>query len=179
MPGEAQPDAGRDAAGPVVIRRAVAADAEAIHAMIRALGALLGLAQKVTGTVEDIRRHGFGPSPAFEALIAECGGRPVGLCLFFASFSSWRAAPGLYVQDLYVADAARGTGLGRRLLAAAAAIGRARGATYLRLSVEADNVAAQRFYARAGLAWSTTERIFVIDGAAFEALGRAGTQDGD
>jgi len=97
-------------------------------------------------------------------------GGPVGVCLWFPAFSTFRGEPGLYVQDLYVAPSERGTGLGRRLLAAAAADGRAQGATHLRLSVESGNDGAQRFYAASGLRWQDTERIFLADGRAFDTL---------
>ncbi len=85
---------------------------------------------KVASRVEDIRDRGFGADPAFEALIAERDGAPVGLCLFFESFSTWDGRRGVYVQDIYVSEAARGLGLGRRLLAEAAAVSRARGGSY-------------------------------------------------
>ena len=152
------------------IRRATEADAAAIHAMVVELAASIGMADQVTSRVEDIRHHGFGADPAFEALIAESDGAPVGLCLFFESFSTWDGRRGVYVQDMYVAETARGLGLGRRLLAEAAAISRARGGSYLRLSVEADNDSAQAFYQRVGLAWSDRERIYQVRGDDFAAL---------
>ena len=155
----------------ITIRLAVAGDADAIHAMIVGIGAAQGEAHKITSTPDDIRRHGFGPNPMFEALIAQVEGRSVGLCLFFPSFSTWRGRPGAYVQDLFVDGSQRGTGLGRRLLARTAGIVAARGGAYLRLSVEAGNVAAQGFYARIGLHHSAAERIHQIDGAAFLSLG--------
>lgn len=153
------------------IRLATVDDAAAIHAMILGIGAAQGQAHKIASTVEDIRRHGFGAQPAFQALIAEAGGRPVGLSLFFPSFSTWRGKPGAYVQDLFVDPSERGTGLGRRLLAQTTALVRARGGVYLRLSVDAENVAAQGFYARVGLRHRDDEMIHQIDGEAFAALG--------
>jgi ribosomal protein S18 acetylase RimI-like enzyme len=152
------------------IRRATEADAAAIHAMVVALAASIGMADQVSSRVEDIRDQGFGADSAFEALIAERDGVPLGLCLFFESFSTWDGCRGVYVQDMYVAEAARGLGLGRRLLAEAAAISRARGGSYLRLSVEADNDKAQTFYARVGLIWSQSERIYQARGDDFAAL---------
>jgi ribosomal protein S18 acetylase RimI-like enzyme len=146
------------------IRRASEADAGIIHALVVELAAGIGKTEKVVSSVADIRDRGFGPDPAFEALIAERAGAPVGLCLFFESFSTWDG------RDIYVAEAARGRGLGRRLLAEAAAISRARGGSYLRLSVEADNDTAQAFYRRVGLTWSTAERIYQVRGEDFAAL---------
>ena len=127
---------------------------------------------KVASSVADIRDQGFGADPAFEALIAEQDGAAVGLCLFFESFSSWDGRRGVYVQDIYISETARGLGLGRRLLAEAAAISRARGGSYLRLSAEAENDQAQVFYKRVGLAWSKNERIYQVRGDDFVALAR-------
>jgi len=152
------------------IRRANEADAATIHAFVVELARALGLTDMVASSVADIRDKGFGPDPAFEALIAELAGRAVGLCLFFESFSTWDGRRGLYVQDIFVAEAARGLGLGRRLLAEAAAISRARGGSYLRLSVGVENDGAQAFYARAGLSWSKTERIYQARGEDFAVL---------
>ncbi len=154
------------------IRRAVEADAGAIHALVIELAAAIGMTDKVASRVEDIRDQGFGADPAFEALIAERDGAAVGLCLFFESFSTWDGRRGVYVQDIYVSEAARGLGLGlgRRWLAEAAAISRARGGSYLRLSVEAENDRAQTFYQRIGLAWSRSERIYQARGKDFAAL---------
>lgn len=153
------------------LRPAVAADADAIHAALLDLARDIGLEGKVSSTVDDIRRHGFGPDPAFEAILAEVDGSVVGLCLFFRSFSTWKGRPGTYVQDLYVAEAHRGAGLARRLLGAVAVLTRARGGTYLRLSVDAGNASAQRFYSNIGFEWSARERIHTLGGPAFEALG--------
>lgn len=159
------------------IRVATAADAPAMHAMLLAIAATTGEADKITSTAADLARHGFGAAPAFGALIAEADGAAVGLCLYFMTFSSWRGRLGLYVQDLYVAPSERGGGLGRRLLAAAAAAGARRGATHLRLSVDAANPAAEAFYRRVGFTAAEHERIQVLDGARFAAL--AGAEDGD
>jgi GNAT superfamily N-acetyltransferase len=159
------------------IRAAVAADAVAIHTMLLAIAATTGEADKIAGTPHDLARHGFGAAPAFRALIAEAAGRPVGLCLFFTTFSSWRGRLGLYVQDLYVDPSVRGGGLGRRLLAAAAAEGARHGATHLRLSVDAGNAAAEAFYRRVGFEAAGHERIQVLDGAAFAALADGGNAD--
>ncbi len=157
-------------AGLATFGRAVEADAGIFHALVVELAAAIGMSGKVASSIEDIREQGFGADPAFEALIAERDGVAVGLCLFFESFSSWDGRRGVYVQDIYVAEAARGLGLGRRLLAEAAAISRARGGSYLRLSVAAENDQAQAFYQRIGLAWSATERIYQVRGDDFTAL---------
>ena len=64
----------------------------------------------------------------------------------------------------------RSAGVGVALLRRTAAHVRAGGGAYLRLSVDAKNTLAQRFYERLGLAWSEEERIHAAYGDAFEAL---------
>lgn len=155
-----------------LIRAAVSSDAEAIHAALLGIAEAVGETGGVRSTADDIRRHGFGDDPAFEALVAEADGVVVGLCLFFRSFSTWTGRPGAYVQDLHVAPAMRGRGVGEALLRRLAAIARGRGWAYVRLSVDAGNLAAQAFYQRVGMSWSPKERIFTAAGEAFEALAR-------
>ncbi|MBN9054075.1 MAG: GNAT family N-acetyltransferase [Rhizobiales bacterium] len=156
------------------IRPAAKDDAAAIHAALKALAAGMGAEGKFVSTVDDVRRHGFGAAAAFEVLIAEAGGAFSGLCLTFPSFSTWMGAPGIYVQDLFVADAFRGRRIGERLLQAAARRGRASGARYLRLSVDVENVRAQAFYERLGIRHSRDEQIHMIKGAAFDAFAGEG-----
>lgn len=154
----------------ITVRRAERQDAAAIHALVVELARARDALHKVRSSVADLERDGFGETPAFEALLAELDGEAVGLCLYFASYSTWRGTSGIYVQDLIVADAARGLGVGRRLLAETAAIARARGGSYLRLSVDDDNARARAFYRRSGFRHSETEMIQVLDESDFAAL---------
>ena len=154
----------------VRIRPAAPADADAILDLLADLARTIGEAEQRRSTADDIRRYGFGETPRFEVLIAETGGTPVGLVLFFYNFSTWRGRLGVYVQDLHVVEPFRGTGLGRRLLASAAERGRATGCTHLRLSVNPGNEAAQAFYRRMGLEARNDETIFQVSDAAFDRL---------
>lgn len=152
----------------LVIRPATEKDADAIHAMIVALARDTGKSKLVTSTADDIRRDGFGARPAFQALIACRGERPVGLALHFAEYSTWRGRRGVYLQDLYVAPEARGAGVGARLIAALAVEAATRGAVYMRLAVDAENHQAARFYERLGFVEHEEDRMFFLDHAAFE-----------
>ncbi len=154
----------------VSVRLAGKADAQAVYDLVVELGRARGMPEKVVSSRADIERDGFSDDPAFEAFIAEVDGKPAGLCLFFGSYSTWRGSRGIYVQDLVVLESARSLGVGRRLLAEVAALAKARGATYLRLSVDDDNLAAQRFYQRTGLRHSAPEQIYVLENEALDAL---------
>jgi len=154
----------------VTVRRAGRGDAAAVYGLIVGLARARDAMHKVVSSAADIERDGFGDAPAFEALIAELDGKAVGLCLYFGSYSTWRGKRGLYVQDLYVTDDARSLGVGQRLLAETAAVARARGCAYLRLSVDDDNARAQEFYRRSGFGHSESELIYVIDDDDFAGL---------
>lgn len=157
----------------VTVRPAERIDAGAVTDMIHALGRATGEAHKVVSSAADFARHGFGPRPAFRALLAERDGQPVGLALWCYVFSSWRGEPGAYLQDLYVAESERGSGLGRRLLAAVAAAAKSDGATHLRLSVATDNESARAFYAYTGFTYRDDECIYQVADADFSALAAA------
>ena len=107
--------------------------------------------ERVHLTREAVLRDGFGTRPVFEVLIAEQVGVPVGFALFFPSYSTWEGCPGLYVEDLFVVEPARGTGAGHALLAALARIAHERGWARLELAV-LDWNPARRFYEAHGMA---------------------------
>ena len=158
----------------VTIRLAEASDADTIHAGLLAMARAMGDGDKITSTASDIRTHGFGDRPAFEVLIAEIDGAFAGLCLTFPSFSTWRGQPGIFVQDLYVDEAWRGRRIGEALLRAVARRGKAKGAGYLRLSVDIDNTKAEAFYERLGITHSRNEHIHMIKGDAFDTFATDG-----
>ncbi len=158
------------AQSPARLRRAVAQDAIAIRRMPDALIAQSGSPPMTPAPVEDLARHMTGPRPDIEGVIAERDGEAVGMVLFFPWLSTWRGRLNLYIQDIYVAPAERRSGLGRRLLAAAAREGRTRGCKGLLLAVEISNADAARFYARLGFQRIEEERHWLLPPERFEAL---------
>ena len=63
----------------------------------------------------------FGDAPAlFGHVAVDADDRPFGFALWFLNFSTWAGVHGIYLEDLYVSPAARGTGAGRALLRALA-----------------------------------------------------------
>lgn len=92
------------------------------------------------------------PAPAlFGHVAVDPAGQPIGFALWFLNFSTWEGVHGIYLEDLYVRPAARGTGAGRRLLATLAAICVERGYRRLEWWMINWNPAA-RFYAAIGAA---------------------------
>src|SRR5262249_49392966 len=105
----------------VTLRFATAADAGVLLQLIRELAAYERAPDAVVATEDDLCRHGFGPERHFEALLAFLDGAPAGFALFHPRFSTWLGRPGMYLEDLFVSEAARGRGVGRRLMARLAA----------------------------------------------------------
>ncbi len=125
--------------------------------------------ERVHLTPEAILRDGFGARPMFEVLIAEQAGLPVGFALFFPNYSTWEGSPGLYCEDLFVTDGARGTGAGQALLAAMAKVAHARGWPRLDLSV-LDWNPARAFYERHGMAHQEEWLPYRMEADAIERL---------
>jgi len=135
----------------VTVRAATADDAPLLLRFIRELAVFERAPDAVVATEADLRRHGFGPQPQFEAILAFLDGAPAGTALFHSRFSTWLGRPGLYLEDLYVTEAARGHGVGRRLMARLAAIAVERGWGRIDFNVLDWNPARQ-FYHRLGMA---------------------------
>lgn len=116
----------------------------------------------------------FGVQHCVEALVAE-GETPqaplLGYALCFRSFSTFRTAPGLYLEDLYVSPSARGQGLGVALLRQVCAQAVARGYARVEWSVLDWNQPAIDFYRRLGAQAQPEWQRFRLDG---EALALAG-----
>lgn len=136
------------------VRPATPQDAATIVEFVRGLAAFEHEPlEQVRLTAADVRRDGFGARPAFECLIAEqpdgAGVRPVGFALFFPNYSTWEGRAGLYVEDIFVVEDARGSGAGRAILEALARVARERGAPRIDLAV-LDWNPARGFYAALG-----------------------------
>lgn len=91
---------------------------------------------------------------AGEILLAQEGGRAFGMANLLYTISTALGAPVALLEDMVVDAGARGRGLGTQLLEAAIATAQSRGCRRITLLTDADNLDAQRFYARQGFARS-------------------------
>ena len=85
-----------------------------------------------------------------EILIAETDGRIVAMVNLLYTVSTALGERVALLEDMVVDAAARGAGLGSALLERAVGHARERGCRRITLLTDADNAAAQRFYARHG-----------------------------
>lgn len=86
------------------------------------------------------------PGNALTARVAVLDGVPQGFAIHQHHPSTWVLGDDGYLEDLFVAEAARGKGLGRALIEDLIAIGRARGWRRLYWLTEIENQTARRLY---------------------------------
>ena len=155
----------------ISIRPATRADLPLIGQLIRDLAVYEKLAHEVRFDAEVLGEKLFGTRPYAEVVIGELDGAAQGFALFFHNFSTFEGKPGIYLEDLYVREAARGSGLGKALLAHLAALAVERDCARLEWSVLDWNAPAIGFYrllgARAMDEWTGMR----LDGAALGELG--------
>ena len=135
----------------IAIRFATVEDVGLLLRLIRELAVYEKAPDAVIASEADLIRHGFGPDPQFEAILAFLDGEPVGCALFHSRFSTWLGRPGMYLEDLYVTEVARGHGVGRRLMARLGRIAVERGWGRIDFHVLEWNPA-RDFYHRLGMA---------------------------
>ncbi len=153
----------------ISVRPATPADVDAILGWIKDLAAFEGQPDVVKTTQSDLIRDGFTEHPKFEVLIGELEGKPAGFALFFSTYSTWEGRPGIYLEDLFVAEQARGQGLGRKLVATLAAIAVARGCPRLDLQVLHWNPA-REFYHSFNMKHMEEWLPYRLNGEALQAL---------
>ena len=129
---------------------ATESDLPHILQFIRGLAEYEKLAHRCLASEEGLRRTLFGERCYAEVLIARREGTPVGFALFFHSYSTFLAQPGIYLEDIFVLPEHRGAGAGKALLRRVAQIARERGCGRLEWSVLDWNEPAIEFSQRVG-----------------------------
>ena len=153
------------------IRPAEPRDVDAIVGMIRELAEFEQLVHLVVITPQTLAPHLFGQRPVAECLVGEVQGELVAFALFFTNFSTFLGQPGLYLEDLYVRPAQRGSGLGKGLLERLGRLAVERGCGRFEWSVLDWNANAIAFYERMGATVMPDWRICRVSGEALAAFG--------
>jgi GNAT superfamily N-acetyltransferase len=165
-------------AGRVRIRQAITADVPGMLALIRELADYERSLDQVTATESDLHAALFAAEPAVFAHVAAADdGEVVGFALWFVNFSTWLGKHGIYLEDLYVTPAMRGTGIGKALLAELAAICARRGYGRLEWWVLDWNAPAISFYRSIGATAMSEWTVHRLTGAPLADLARAIARD--
>ena len=154
----------------LTIRPATATDLPLIAQFIRDLADYEKLAHEVRFDEATLGDRLFGARPYAEVVIGEIDGAPQGFALFFHNFSTFEGKPGIYLEDLFVRPAARGSGLGKALLAHLAKLCTERDCARLEWSVLDWNAPAIGFYQSLDARLMDEWTVMRVDGDALTAL---------
>ena len=157
------------AGAPLVIRPVGPADAEALTPLVRALALFDGKGDVSHLTPDKVAGWLSGPDPVFDAVIALSAGEALGYAAFYRAFSLYKGSPVMLLENLYVTEAARKRGVGRRLVAAVAAEAQRRGYRRMELHVTLTNHPTRAFYERIGLE-APGEAVYRIEDGALDQL---------
>lgn len=129
--------------------RAESAEAADVARLIAEFGAWFGNQTPdedgIRASVERIMSGSDG-----EYLLGAVDGEPVGVCQVRFRWSVWKSAEDAWLEDLFVREAARRSGLGAALVQAAAERARERGCKRIELDVDEENAGALALYERCG-----------------------------
>ena len=128
----------------ISIRPFAEGDLLAVAALVTALG-YPTTSNQMRGRMERIARH-----PDHATFVATADGRVVGMVGAFVTPSYEHDAPTGRLTAMIVAESARGTGIGRQLVAAAEAWVRDRGARLMMLNSHNRREGAHAFYEKLG-----------------------------
>ena len=153
------------------LRSATLADVPVVLRCIRGLAEYERLAHQCVATEALLRETLFGDAPAAEVVLASTAGETAGFALWFRSYSTFLARPGIYLEDLFVFPEHRGRGLGRRLLGHLARVALERGFGRVEWAVLDWNSDAIRFYQSLGAEPMAEWTTFRLSGEALAELG--------
>jgi GNAT superfamily N-acetyltransferase len=131
-----------------MIRRAVAADAPQLLALMRKLAQFEGYDERFAVTAEVLLERGFSSQrpPEFTAWVAELEGALVGYAVIYLIPFTFDLRPTVVLKELFIDEAARGRSFGHGLMNAVIEHARSLGARLIRWQLLPDNAAAKNFY---------------------------------
>ena len=159
----------------VRVRRAVPGDEALILGFIRDLAEYEKLSHEVVATEAHLNATLFCDAPKAFALIAEGEGKPLGFALYFFNYSTFLGKHGLYLEDLFVHESARGKGAGKALLSALAQIAIENDCGRMEWSVLDWNAPSIAFYKSLGAVPMDEWTVYRLTGAPLTELAKAAT----
>jgi GNAT superfamily N-acetyltransferase len=156
---------------PPRVRPAEPADVPVLLELVHELAVYEREPDAVEATEDMLAAALFGRHPVASCSVALDGdGTVVGFALWYVTFSTWKGLPGLWLEDLFVRPAARGSGLGKALLQELARTCVARGYARFEWWVLDWNAPAIGFYRSLGAVPQQEWTTFRVDGDALQAL---------
>jgi GNAT superfamily N-acetyltransferase len=97
------------------IRRATKEDIGLVRDLVMELAIFEKAPEEVTSSLADYISEGFSDNPLFSANLIYLNDELAGFSLWYYRFSTWKGRR-FYLEDLYIKEAYRGKGLGRKLI---------------------------------------------------------------
>ncbi len=132
------------------IRSAQKGDEDIILALLYELAEYEKLQAKFKVTREIVARDYLGEHPPIHTVLAHAGASPAGIATWYWTYSTFAAARGIYLEDLFVRPEFRGAGIGKALLAHVAKQAAAANAAHVEWMVIDWNEPSIRFYESLG-----------------------------
>lgn len=152
-----------------VVRPATPDDVPVILRLIHELAVYEKEPDAVKNTEQALRAHLFGQNPRVFAHVAlDEVATVVGVAVWFVSYSTWEGVHGVYLEDLYVRESARGGGHGTALLRELALLARSRGYARVEWAVLSWNTPSIGFYESIGARGMADWTTYRLAGAALE-----------
>ena len=152
------------------IRQADLEDLPVILELIKDLAEYEHLSEEVVATEELLEVTLFGVNSPAEVQIAFDKKQTLGFALYFRTFSTFLGRPGIYLEDLYVRESARGKGIGKALLRRTAQRTMEIGGGRLEWSVLNWNEPSIKFYQKMGASPLNEWTMFRVTGEKLEKL---------
>jgi GNAT superfamily N-acetyltransferase len=154
------------------VRPARPDDVPVLLQLVRELAAYEREPDAVVATEELLHEALFGAAPTASCHVGTGpDGAVLGFALWYVTFSTWTGRPGMWLEDLFVRPEGRGTGLGRALLQALAAVCVERGYPRFEWWVLDWNEPAHGFYRALGARPQDEWTTWRLDGDALARLG--------
>lgn len=157
------------------VRPATEADVDALVGLVYELAEYEKLVEECHLTAELLRAALFDDDPAVFGHVADVDGAVVGYTLYFLNYSTWEGVHGIYLEDLYVQPAQRGSGVGKALLGNLAELAVRHGYARVEWSVLDWNAPSIAFYEAIGAVGMNGWTTYRLTG---EALARTGAETG-
>lgn len=134
----------------VKIRKAKKADGKALLNLIDELADFEKLDRPDKSAGKRLLKDSFSKKPVINVLIAEKGPEALGYAIYFFTYSSFRARKTLYLEDIFVSEKSRNSGIGKLFFNELIKIAKKNKCGRLEFVVLDWNVNAIKFYEKLG-----------------------------
>ena len=152
------------------IRQAEIKDTKDILALIKGKAEFDGCLDSLLATEQSIAEAFFSSSPKSRALVAEIDSRLVGIATYYNIYSTFKAKPGIWLDDLFIFPPYRKIGIGKALIKELCIVAKTNDCCRIDWVVARDNENGRAFYESMGAKISEEVRHARLDNIAINSL---------